>query len=169
MTTRELARPPRLSAVLARGALGSAGKRGPYDGARLPAERVVLSAARVDPGGLRAYTRVCGFPDPASESARTPADTADTAAPLPASYPHILGFPLAMRLMAGRGFPFPLLGLVHTAVELTQHRPLHVGDRPELTVYAEGLAAHRRGSRFEVVTEARLAGALVWQDRKSVV
>ena len=160
MTTRELARPPRLPAVLLRGALGSVSKRGPHDEAHLPAERLVLPAAGVDPARLRAYARVCGFPDPAS-------DPADGAAPLPAGYPHVLGFPLAMRLLAARDFPFPLLGLVHTGVELTQHRPLHVRDRPELTVYAEGLAAHRRGSRFDVVTEARLDGRLVWHSRST--
>ena len=81
---------------------------------------------------------------------------------MPPSYPHILGFPLAMRLMSDRTFPFPLLGLVHTGIQLTQHRALRAHDRPEISVHAQGLAPHRRGSQFDVVTEARLGGQLVW-------
>lgn len=67
---------------------------------------------------------------------------------LPPTYPHILGFPLAMRLMTDRGFPFPLLGLVHTGIELTQYRPLALADRPDLSVHTEGLQPHRKGSQF---------------------
>ncbi|MGH3313230.1 MAG: MaoC family dehydratase [Streptomyces sp.] len=157
MTVHHLSAPPRLPVVLARGALASLTKRGPYEGARLPDERLVLAGSRVDAGKLRAYAHVCGFP--ATDAGRPP--------PLPPSYPHVLGFPLAMRLMADRDFPFPLLGLVHTGVELTQHRALWAEDRPEISVRAEGPAPHRRGSVFQVVTEARLNGQLVWHSRST--
>ncbi|NLU72548.1 hypothetical protein HCC61_07650 [Streptomyces sp. HNM0575] len=72
-----------------------------------------------------------------------------------------------MELMARPGFPFPVLGLVHTGIELTQHRALRTGDRPEISVHAEGPAPHRRGSSFDVVTEARLDGALIWHSRST--
>ena len=149
---RQLSVPPNLPLLLATGALTSPGKRGPYEGARLPETRLVLSDAPVDAKALRAYTQVCGFP---------------TAAQLPPTYPHILGFPLAMRLMADRGFPFPLLGLVHTEIGLTQHRALHTADRPEIAVHAEGLDPHRKGSQFAVVTEAYLGGETVWESRST--
>ncbi|MCH6161941.1 MaoC/PaaZ C-terminal domain-containing protein [Streptomyces marispadix] len=86
---------------------------------------------------------------------------------MPPTYPHILGFPLAMELMARPDFPFPVLGLVHTGIELTQYRALRPGDRPEISVHAEGPTPHRRGSSFDVVTEVRLAGALVWHSRSN--
>jgi hypothetical protein len=154
MTVQEMTAPPRLPVVLARGALGSLGKRGPYGEARLPETRLVLPSARVDSDQLRAYIRVCGFPDGVSR-------------PLPPSFPHVLAFPLAMRLMTGPDFPFPLLGLVHTGIDLTQHKALRADDRPELTVYAEGLEEHRRGSQFAMVTEARVGGELVWSSRST--
>ncbi|MCT2592111.1 hypothetical protein LHJ74_19755 [Streptomyces sp. N2-109] len=138
--------------TLARGALGSLRKRGPYARARLPAERLVADAVRVDPGRLAAYAEVCAFH-------RTD--------PLPLSYPHLLGFPLAMRLMARPDFPFPLLGLVHTDIGITRYGPLYAADRPQLRVHAEGLAPHRRGSSFDMVTEARLDGETVWRSRST--
>lgn len=155
MTVHRLTAPPRLPVLLARGALTSPSKRGPYEQAQLPDERLVLPDARIDARRLRAYARVCGFPEPGEET------------PLPPSCPHILGFPLAMQLMADRAFPFPLLGLVHTGVELTQQRALRAQDRPEISVHAESLAPHRRGTRFDVVTEARLDGRLVWHSRST--
>jgi acyl dehydratase len=160
MTVRRLSAPPRLSLVLARGALASRSKRGPYDRARLPEERLLLPEARIDARRLRAYARVCGFADESGADAGPDS-------PVPPTYPHILGFPLAMELMARPDFPFPVLGLVHTGIELTQYRALRPADRPEISVHAEGPVPHRRGSGFDVVTEARLAGALVWHSRSS--
>jgi acyl dehydratase len=173
MTVHRLTAPPRLSVVLARGALASRSRRGPYEQARLPDVRLMLPEARIDAGRLRAYARVCGFADADGQAAgatpeHPPAHPGTPAGPpVPPSYPHILGFPLAMQLMARPGFPFPVLGLVHTGIELTQHRALRPDDRPEISVHAEGLAPHRRGSRFEVVTEARLGGQLVWHSRST--
>ncbi|NLU70278.1 MaoC/PaaZ C-terminal domain-containing protein [Streptomyces sp. HNM0574] len=157
MTVQHLRTPPRLSVELARGGLGSLRKRGPYTGARLPETQLVLREAPVDEARMRAYARVCGFP----------AAGAGGGPQLPPTYPHILGFPLAMRLMAGRGFPFPVLGLVHTDIALTQRRPLRADERPEIAVYADGAAPHRRGTRFGMVTEARTDGELVWHSRST--
>lgn len=156
MTVRHLSAPPRLPLVLARGALTSPGKRGPYDRARLPGERLVLPRAHTDASRVRTYAHVCGFDQPGRNTGL-----------LPPTYPHVLGFPQAMKLMAAPAFPFPLLGLIHTGIELTQHRALRADDRPEIAVHAEELAPHRRGSTFDVVTEARLGGALVWHSRST--
>jgi len=153
MDTVALTTAPPLTPLLARGAVLSALKRRVHAGAALPRTRLVLPGARIDPARLAAYSGVCGFP-------------AGEALPLP--YPHILGFPLAMRLMADRAFPLPLLGLVHTRIEIRRHgHPLVRGDRPELAVHAEKLVARRRGTEVVMVTEARLDGALVWESRSS--
>ncbi|MFJ8924792.1 MaoC/PaaZ C-terminal domain-containing protein [Streptomyces sp. NPDC102415] len=139
-----------LGLSLVRGAVTSPFKHAGRPGATLPATRERLPAARVAPGPLAAYNEICGFTGP------------DT---LPLTYPHVLGFPLAMRLMTGRDFPLPVLGLVHTWIEITGHRELHPADALELTVYADELTPHRRGTEVTVVTEARLAGELVWESR----
>ncbi|WP_424861318.1 MaoC family dehydratase [Streptomyces sp. MMS24-I29] len=137
--------------TLLRAALTSPFKRGGgRPGAALPADRAIRPPAPVAPGPLAAYRRICGFPDTDE---------------LPLTYPHVLGFPLALRLMTARRFPLPVVGLVHTWIEITCHRAPHPADPLELTVYAEGLSPHRRGTEVTVVTEARRAGELIWESR----
>ncbi|MFF8969894.1 MaoC/PaaZ C-terminal domain-containing protein [Streptomyces sp. NPDC014995] len=143
-----LTSPPALGPLLARGALLSPFKR-PRPDAGHPRTRLLLPGLRVDLARLAAYERVCGFP--------TGEDC------LPVTYPHVLGFPLAMRLMSDRAFPLPLLGLVHTSIEITRHRPLPATGTYELTVYVDRLVPHRRGTEARVVTELRDVGETVWE------
>ncbi|MFD9544234.1 MaoC/PaaZ C-terminal domain-containing protein [Streptomyces sp. NPDC060022] len=139
-----------LSVSLLRGAVTSPFKRAGRSAAVLPTGRASLPPARSAPGPLASYSRVCGFTEPGV---------------LPLTYPHVLGFPLAMRVMTGRTFPLPVLGLVHTWIDITRHRVLHPEDRLELTAYAAALTPHRRGTEVTMVTEARLAGEPVWESR----
>ncbi|KAB2589227.1 MaoC/PaaZ C-terminal domain-containing protein [Streptomyces arboris] len=141
-----------LSASLVRGAVTSPFKHAGRPGATLPTGRLTLPAAPAAPGGLAAYRRICGFPKPES-------------GPLPLTYPHVLAFPLAMRLMTGRDFPLPVVGLVHTWIEIRSHRPVEPGKALEPTVYAAELTPHRRGTEVTMVTEARVGGELVWESR----
>jgi hypothetical protein len=159
--------PPLLPPLLARGALLS-----PCKSRRLPRaaarhgdgrvgrlDRLVLPGVRIDLARLAAYERVCGFP------------TGEDAVPL--TYPHVLGFPLAMRIMSARAFPLPLLGLVHTSIEITRRRRLPATGEYELTVYVDGLTPHRRGTEAAVVTEVRDTGGacgcdeIVWESRST--
>ncbi|WP_327744798.1 MaoC/PaaZ C-terminal domain-containing protein [Streptomyces europaeiscabiei] len=169
MRTLTLTDAPALGRLLARGALLSPCKslRLPREGAlrgagtggprRGTATRLVLPGVRIDLARLAAYERVCGFP------------TGEDAVPL--TYPHVLGFPLAMRIMACRDFPLPLLGLVHTSIEITRRRRLPATGEYEITVYVDGLAPHRRGTEATVVTEVRDggedAGGLAWESRST--
>ncbi|KDQ67891.1 MaoC/PaaZ C-terminal domain-containing protein [Streptomyces sp. NTK 937] len=139
-----------LGVSLLRGAVTSPFKRAGGPGATLPTGRAVLPAAPTAPAPLAAYRTLCGFTDPET---------------LPLTYPHVLGFPLAMRLMTERSFPLPVLGLVHTWIEITAHRPPRPEDRLELRVHAAELTPHRRGTEVTMVTEARCAGETVWESR----
>ncbi len=143
---------PSLAPLLLRGALLSPFKR-PAPGAEFPRTRLVLPGVRVDLARLSAYERVCGFA------------TVDDA--LPITYPHVLGFPLAMRLMSDRDFPLPLLGLVHTSIGITRYRALAATGAYELTVYVDELAPHRRGTEAAVVTELRDGDDVVWASRST--
>lgn len=107
-----------------------------------------------DPAHLTAYQRVCGFePEPRV---------------LPPTYPHVLAFPLSMRLMTARDFPLPLLGLVHTRIEIDQHRPITPTETLHLTVRTTALTPHRRGTEATLLTEASTAhGDLLWQSRST--
>ncbi|MEU4012963.1 MaoC/PaaZ C-terminal domain-containing protein [Streptomyces pseudogriseolus] len=147
-----LTRSPSLAPLLARGAVLSPFRR-PGPAAAHPRTRLVLEGLRPDPARLAAYARVCGFP--------AGADT------LPVTYPHVLGFPLAMRLMSARDFPLPLLGLVHTSIGITRHRATPSTASYDLTVHVDGLAPHRRGTEAAVVTHLRAGDDLVWESRST--
>ncbi|MEU6576109.1 MaoC/PaaZ C-terminal domain-containing protein [Streptomyces sp. NPDC046805] len=157
-STVALTRAPALSRVLVQGALRSPFKR-PHPEAGFPRTRLVLPGVRVAPARLAAYARVCGF-DPADDA-------------LPVTYPHVLGFPLAMRLMSGRDFPLPLLGLVHTSMEIVRHTALPATGTYDLAVHVAGLAPHRRGTQATVVTELHSdggedgGGKVVWESRST--
>ncbi|WP_117213025.1 MaoC/PaaZ C-terminal domain-containing protein [Allorhizocola rhizosphaerae] len=117
-----------------------------------PAELPGVALSRevaVDPAHLAAYQRVCGF------------RTSDR---LPATYPHVLGFELAMGVMTRADFPFPVVGLVHIANRIEQERALTTDDRLTLTAHAEGLRDHPRGTQFDLVTTAEAGGTPVWRD-----
>src|SRR4051812_46770544 len=103
----------------------------------------------VDPGQLAAYTKVCGF------------RLTDS---LPATYPHILSFPLQVKLMTDPGFPFPLVGSVHVANRITQHEPIRADSPLTVRVHVENLRDHPRGRQFDMVTSASVAdGPVVWE------
>ena len=98
------------------------------------------------------YAVVCGFPDK------------DT---VPLTYPHVLGFPLHLRVMADPSFPFAALGAVHLTNSITAHRPIAVGETVEVTVHAEKLQPHAKGRTVDFVTEVTSAGELVWESRST--
>ncbi|MBD0423855.1 hypothetical protein H0H10_32645 [Streptomyces sp. TRM S81-3] len=147
-----LTRSPALAPLLARGALLSPFKR-PRPDADFPRTRLELPRLRADPARLSAYERVCGFPAGAGT--------------LPPTYPHVLGFPTAMRLMSGRDFPLPLLGLVHTSIALTRRAALPADGEYGLTVHIDALVPHRRGTEAAVVTRMRSGGDVVWESRST--
>ena len=72
---------------------------------------------------LRKYQRVCGF---ASHHH------------VPVTWPHILAFPLHLKLLTDDRFPLPLLGLVHLRNTITQHRYFHPHSSPDL-VFVRGM------------------------------
>jgi hypothetical protein len=118
-------------------------------GGELPDTVYTLSGQAIDRAHLAAYNRVCGF---------------RLADELPATYPHLLAFPLQIKLMAGGDFPFPLVGSVHVANRITQARPLRVTDKLDLRVHLENLRDHPRGRQFDMVSEALVDGEVVWTD-----
>jgi hypothetical protein len=118
-----------------------------------PADVVALSSratVAVDQGNLERFRRVCGYP---------------AAGPLPVTYPHILGFPSSLKLMSGRDFPLPLLGLVHTRNRIVARAPLPA-DATGLTVdiTTSRLFAHPKGVEVDVGTTLLREGEPVWEE-----
>lgn len=118
-------------------------------GNQLPSTVYSLSDVPIDPTHLAAYSKICGF---------------RLTDELPATYPHVLAFPLQIKLMSDDDFPFPLVGSVHVANRITQTRPIRVNEKPNLRVHLENLRDHPRGRQFDVVSEATVDGELVWTD-----
>jgi acyl dehydratase len=114
-------------------------------------DRELTRSVEVDRSHLAAYDRVCGF---------------RLRDELPATYPHVLAFPLAMDLLTGP-FPFSPLGLVHIANRIEQRRPLRADERLDLRVWAHDLAPHERGTQFAVEAEATVDEDVVWRDRST--
>ncbi|MGZ4747525.1 MAG: MaoC family dehydratase [Oryzihumus sp.] len=145
--TLNLGESPSLAGLFARAALTARGRSGP-----LPDLEVLRAGVRVDRTHLAAYDRVCGF---------TLHDT------LPATYLHVLVFPLQVTLMAEPGFPLALPGLVHLRQRLAQHRPVVAGVVLDLRATATALRPHPRGAQVDLVGEVRAGDELVWEGRST--
>lgn len=149
MSVRELEEAPSLTPLYARAvARGALPGSGDADGNDLPDLELVLRDVAVDRERLADYDRVCGY------------RLSDV---VPPTYPHIQAFPVAMELMADKRFPFPLLGLVHVANEIVQHRPILVSETPTYKVGVRDLRPHPKGRQFDVEATAEVNGRVVWE------
>lgn len=129
-------------------ALRSGGKLS--DGETIPRIEASATGIDTDPGRLRKYREVCGF----SDSDR-----------LPATFPHILAFPLHMQMLTSKAFPLRLLGLVHVRNSITQHRPIKVNERLDVKTWVDGHRDVHNGIEFDMLTEVHdEQGELVWDE-----
>ncbi|MET8282329.1 MaoC/PaaZ C-terminal domain-containing protein [Micromonospora sp. NPDC005174] len=148
-TRVELPRMPASGALYRRAALGALpGLGGGRRGNDLPAVEYAVAGVRTDRAHLADYDRVCGF------------RLTDR---LPATYPHVLGFPLALRLMTAPGFPIALTGVVHVGNRITTHRPITADEVLDFTTYAQDLRPHDRGRQVDVVLVGSVDGEEVWR------
>lgn len=150
MPVTELDSPPNL-AVLYPKALVSGLLPGAQRDADLPDDELVRDGVEVDPEHLAAYNEVCGF------------RLGDT---LPVTYPHVLAFPLQVKLMSEPNFPFGLPGLVHIENTITQRRPVRLTEPFAVRVRVGNLRDHEKGKQFDLVSELVPDGERdpVWTD-----
>lgn len=147
MVVRTVSAAPSLPRLFLKAALTQRGR-----GGDLPAYALRRSGVEVDREHLLSYQRICRF---------TGGDV------LPHSYPHLLGFPLQVQLMADPAFPLPLPGLVHLENQITAHRRLLADDVLDLTVSAERLRPHPKGTLVDLVTAVDVDGDRVWEGRST--
>jgi acyl dehydratase len=114
----------------------------------LPEVRYAVDGVQADAEQLAAYQQLLGEPG------------TDV---LPAGYVHVLGFPLAMAVMARADFPLPLMGMVHLANTVEQRSPARLGEQLDVRAWAEGLRAHRSGTQVDLVTEVSRDRELIWR------
>ena len=115
---------------------------------RLPEVAYVVDGLRADPAALSAYQELLG--EPGTDE-------------LPAGYVHVLAFPLAMALMVRPDFPLPVLGMVHLANRVEQHRPVLLGEELTARAQAGSPRAHRRGTLVDLEVTVRAGGETVWE------
>ena len=114
----------------------------------LPPDRLDVADVAIDLDRLAAYDRVCGF---------TLTDR------VPATYPHVQAFPVAMRLMNSPSFPFGVIGLVHIGNTINQRRPLAVTEKIDFQVYVSDLRPHDRGRQFDLTAIGSVDGDEAWR------
>jgi MaoC like domain len=134
------------------GALPGAGRL-PFvagGGGEMPDLNLEEQGLRAEADRVAEYARVCGF---------------RLRDELPVTYPHILAFPLHMRLMTDGSFPFTAVGLVHIANRIVVRRPLRLGEPLDLTVRARSVEE----GTFAIVTEARADGELAWEEESTML
>lgn len=103
---------------------------------------------------LKRYQQVCGFRSHSH---------------LPVTWPHVLAFPLHLKVLTEKSFPLPLLGLVHLRNTITQHRPIGTGENLDLCVSLGNTVKSDRGVEFDLITEARSAGRLIWEEASTTL
>jgi acyl dehydratase len=159
MALRELKRPPGMLGLYARAAvpLLPGASLLPFvggKGSEIPELELRLPDLRSEADRLAAYAKVCGF---------TLRDE------LPASFPHVLAFPLHMALMTDPSFPFAAVGLVHIENRIVQHEPIGLSQPLDLHVRATPLQLHPKGKSFSIITDAQLDGRVVWSERSTML
>jgi acyl dehydratase len=138
---------PNLGKLYAKAAVTAFGR-----GGALPEDHLARNGVSVDPAHLAAYTQVCRLP------------LNDT---LPATYPHMLTFPLQMALMSDRSFPLALPGLVHVRNQIDVLRAIGSAGPLNLEVWAENFAKHRSGATVDLCATVSAGGTEVWRSRST--
>jgi acyl dehydratase len=121
----------------------------PGGGGEIPELELELAGVETNPKQLAAYAKVCGFV------------LRDT---LPATYPHVLAFPLQMAVMADGSFPFGAVGLVHIENRIAQKRPIGVGEELTICVRPTKLQPHPKGKTFTLQTILLSGEEVVWDE-----
>ena len=135
------------------GALPGAGRL-PFvagGGGAMPDLELEERGTRAEAGRVADYVRVCGF---------------RLRDQLPPTFPHVLAFPLHMRLMTDGSFPFSPVGLVHIGNRIEVRRPLRIGEELDLRVRP---ADHEAERAFMLVTEVRSEGELAWREESTML
>lgn len=145
---RYLDTPPALPGLFMQAAL-----RRKVSGTQLP-DQGLRCWMSVDPDKVKTFAHVCGF---------VPGSL------LPPTYPHVLAFPLQMKLLTDKDFPFPLLGLVHLHNRITIRRPLGNVIKAQVSVRVGLLQPHAKGATFGVITQVEDALGLLWEEQSTML
>jgi hypothetical protein len=123
-------------------------------GSVVPRSEANVAELSIDPQHLEAYRRVCGFEEGTG---------------LPCTYLHAVAMPLHLALLTGPDFPVRLLGLVHVANSIDAPYAVSAGDALALACFVEARAETERGQEFDLVTQFRRGGTVVWSETSTML
>jgi hypothetical protein len=135
------------SAVLSR-------KRVARRGQTLPRLRFTQRGLRIAADHAQAYAELCGFP-------RSPY--------VPATYPSVASLPLQLALLSNERLPISIVGIVHVANRIVQHRLIRVGEVLEFEYSIGETRTVDQGIEFDVLATARVADELVWESSAALL
>ncbi len=115
----------------------------------LPDRTIVLENQSITPQQVKKYNKVCGF---------------EHALIIPATFLHTYAFSLHTYLLTQIDSPFPVLGMIHLANTIRQHRPLYVGEHFTMQCSFGNLIAHNKGQGFEIFSKVFVNQKLIWED-----
>jgi hypothetical protein len=120
-------------------------------GGALPDTELERQGIHAERDRVADYARVCGF---------------RLRDELPPTYPHVLAFPLHMKLITDGSFPFAPAGLVHIENRIEVRRQLRLGEELDLRVRP---ADHPAEGAFTLVSEVRVEGELAWREESTML
>ncbi|MEU1983695.1 MaoC/PaaZ C-terminal domain-containing protein [Nocardia sp. NPDC019395] len=147
--TISLDTPPKNGSLYVKAALGAVPL--PFVSGRksaIPDREVRLDGLRVDPEHLAAYCRATGL------------RFGDT---LPLTYPFVITFPMVMKLVVQRDFPFVAVGAVHAENLIERTRDISMSEPLDITAHIENLREHPKGLLVDAISEIRVGRELVWR------
>jgi hypothetical protein len=147
-------RPVGLAQGLVRAALTAFKRPGP--GAQLAPIHLGLDPVVIDPDHLARYARVCGF---------------ETGPAAPITYAQLLTFPLVTHFMTSTACPWPAMGTVHLANDITQFQAIRAGDSVRIGLQTGVCESHDKGQVFHLDLSVSRAetGQRLWQARQTLL
>lgn len=114
-----------------------------------PALEVRRPAVTVPRERIAAYRDVCRMPGSPEE--------------LPLTFPEVLFLGTLGTLITSESFPLSPFGLIHVRQTITSHRPLHAGERLDLSARLAEARRTPRGIELDVRLDVASGGSLAWE------
>ena len=116
-------------------------------GDQLPGLSTQINSLVINRQHLQAYQQLCGF-----QSSQT----------LPATYLHMIGFPLFLKILIQQDFPMRAMGQVHLRNQISVHHQFDIRQPIEMTAAIGGSVLTSRGLEWNIDVSARVDNQVVW-------
>lgn len=116
-------------------------------GDQLPGLSTQINSLVINRQHLQAYQQLCGF-----QSTQT----------LPATYLHMIGFPLFLKILIQQDFPMRAMGQVHLRNQISVHHQFDIRQPIDMTAAIGGSVLTSRGLEWNIDVSARVDNQVVW-------